>query len=144
MATFVYRVAKQQKLLGDLHYDTDDIRVLLLQANSDVNSEDATIQAVLARAGTTELTSNGYARQALAGEAVSVAGPRAFFDADDLDFAGLSQAASEQIVAAILFKHVTDDSDSVPIAHIDAGGFPVAPVGTLTLQWSGNGILEIP
>ena len=56
MADFAYNVFKKQLLDGAIDLDTggDDIRVLLLKAASDENKGDATVQAVLARGGTTE------------------------------------------------------------------------------------------
>lgn len=147
MASFVYNAAKKQLLDGDLDFNApDDIRVLLLEANSDVNPDDATIQAVLARAGTTELSSAGYARQALTGEVTSQddVNDRAEFDADDVTFPSVSQAAAEQAVAAVIYKHVTDDTDAIPIAHIDTGGFPITPNGSdITIQWNAEGILQV-
>ena len=51
MADFIYN--RYCKFLADGNA-TDDIRVMLLEAASDENKDDATITAVLARAGTTE------------------------------------------------------------------------------------------
>jgi len=146
MASFAYNIAKFQLLNADLDFNApDDIRVLLLEANSDVNADDADVAAVLARAGTTELTSTGYSRGALAGEATSQddVNDRGEFDATDLVFSAISQAAAETVVAALVFKFITNDADSIPIAHIDTGGFPITPNGSdITLQWNAQGILQ--
>lgn len=144
MANFVYNVAAKKLLDGDLDFNApDDIRVLLLEANSDVNKDDATISAVLGRAGTTELSSTNYARQALANETTSQddVNDRAEFDADDATFSNLTQVGSETIVAYIVYKHVTGDADSIPILHADISS-AITPNGDLTIQWDAEGILQ--
>jgi len=148
MADFIYNVACKQLLDGDLDFNApDDIRVLLLEAASDENKDDATVSAVLARAGTTELTSTGYSRGALANEATSQddANDRAEFDADDITFSSVSQAASETVVAAVVYKHVTNDTDSIPILFIDsATGLPLTPNGSdIIIAWNAQGILQL-
>ena len=35
-------------------------------------------------------------------------------------------AGDRDIVGVLLYKHVTDDTDSVPIAFLDGGDFPLA------------------
>lgn len=148
MAAFTYNVAKKQLLDGDLDFNApNDIRVLLLEAATDENADDATVSAVLARAGTTELTSTGYSRQALTGETTSQddANDRAEFDADDVTFSSVSQAASETVVAVVYYKHVTDDTDAIPIAFDDSlTGLPLTPNGSdITITFSAEGILQL-
>lgn len=144
MADFVYNIAAKMLLDGDLDFNApDDIRVLLLEAGSDVNKDDTTIQAVLARAGTDELTSTNYSRQALANEATSQddSNDRAEFDADDVTFSGLVQAGSETIVKYLVFLFVTNDADSVPILQADISP-AVTPNGDFTISWDAEGILQ--
>jgi hypothetical protein len=147
MADFVYNIAKFQVLGGDIDLSAggDDIRVLLLESATDENKDDTTITAVLARAGTTELTSTGYSRQALANEATSQddTDDEGVFDADNVTFSGVSQAGSEDAVACVVYKHVTNDGDSVPLIFIDSG-FPVTPNGSdITISWAAEGILNL-
>lgn len=145
MADFVYNVACKQLLDGDLDFDApNDIRVLLLESGSDVNKDDATIQAVLGRAGTTELSSTNYSRQSLANEATSQddVNDRAEFDADDVTFSNLVQAGSETIVKYLVYKHVTNDTDSLPILQADISP-AITPNGDFTIQWSAQGILQL-
>lgn len=148
MANFVYNIAKKQLLDGDLDFNLpQDIRVLLLESATDENPDDTTVQAVLARAGTTELTSTGYARGALSGEGTTQddANDRAEFDATDLTFSSVSQATSETVVAYVIYKHVTNDTDSIPIAFVDtASGLPLTPNGSdITITWDAEGILQL-
>jgi hypothetical protein len=148
MANFVYNIAKKQLLDGDIDFNApDDIRILLLEAATDENPDDVDVQAVLARAGTTELTSTGYARQALAAEATSQddANDRAEFDANDVTFSAVSQAGSETVIGWLLFKFITDDASSIPIAFVDtATGLPLTPNGSdITITWNVEGILQL-
>lgn len=149
MANFVYNIAKKGLVDGTIDLDTagDDIRILLLQAATDEDPDDATVQAVLARAGTTELTSTGYARQALAGEATTndTANDRAEFDATDVTFSSVSQASSETVIGYVIYKFVTADSDSIPILFVDtATGIPLTPNGSdITITWDAEGILQL-
>lgn len=147
MANFVYNIAKQGLMNGTIDLDADDIRILLLEAATDENPDDADVQAVLARAGTTELSSTGYARQALTTEAVNLdnANDRAEFDADNVTFTSVSQVSSEQVVAYIIYKFVTNDAGSTPILFVDtATGLPLTPNGSnITITWDAEGILQL-
>lgn len=151
MADFVYNVAKKAMLDGALDLDTsgDDIRVLLLEAATDENADDTTVQAVLARAGTTELTSTGYTRSdgTLTGESTTQddTDDEGVFDADNATFSTVSQAGSETVVAFVIYKHVTDDTDSIPIAFVDsATGLPLTPNGSdIQIQWAAEGIINL-
>lgn len=53
-------------------------------------------------------------------------------------------AGTRQVQAVLIYKHVTNDTDSVPIAYIDTGGFPfTANGGDVTITWHANGILQV-
>ena len=144
MADFVYNIAKFQLLNADLDFNApDDIRLILLEAATDENPDDADVAAVLVRAGTTELVT--YTRGALASEATSQddANDRAEFDATDFVFSAV--AAQNAIVAVLVFKFVTNDSDSIPIMFIDSmTGLPLTPNGSdITITWNAQGILQL-
>ena len=145
MANAAYNEAKTELLKGTLDFDApDDIRVLLLET-AGFDATDATIGAVLAGAAV-ELTSTGYSRQALAGEGVTKddVNDRGEFNADDTTFSSVSRDGSETIVAAIVFKFITNDAASIPIAYIDTGGFPISPNGSnIVITWNAEGILQL-
>ena len=45
---------------------------------------------------------------------------------------------------ALLYIHVTDDTDSIPAAWIDTGGFPFDGTGANnTIQWNALGIVQL-
>ena len=144
MASFVYNIAKFQLMNGDLDLNApDDIRVILLEAASDEDKDDANVGVVLARAGTTELAT--YTRGALAGETTTQddANDRAEFDANDIVFT--SVVAQNAIVAYLVYKFITDDAGSIPIMFVDnASGLPLPTNGSnITITWNAEGILQL-
>jgi hypothetical protein len=66
-----------------------------------------------------------------------------YVDAADAAFTNLG-AGTRQNQGALLFVHVTNDSDSWPFAWIDTGGFPFDGTGaTATIQWNALGIVQL-
>ena len=149
MADFIFNIAKKATLDADIDHNAPaDFRILLLSSATDEDKDDDDVQAVLARAGTTELTTSGtnYSRQTLDSETTTLddSNDLAFFDAADEVFTAITQAAAETIVAALIYKFVTDDAGSTPIAFIDSGGFPITANGSdITFQWAAGGIWKI-
>jgi len=144
MADIIYNKAKAQIFKADMDLDGDTFEVALLEASGDQDPDDATVQAVLARAGTTELTSTGYSRQALSSLAVNQddTNDRAEWDAADVTFSSVSQAASEQVVGYLVYKKVTDDSDSIPVLLVDSVA-NITPNGSdIKITWNAEGIMQ--
>jgi hypothetical protein len=141
--SFIYNKAKVKLLNGTLDLDGHDIRVLLVTPNTTANVEDdKEFLSQFMVLG--EFSGSGYSRKALTNESVSEDLPndRAEFHADDVTWTGLGGGGT--VKAAIVYRHVTNDSDSVPIAYIDTGGFPhVANGSDLTIQWHAEGILQL-
>lgn len=147
MADVAYNIFKTDLMKGTINLEEagDDIRVLLLEANSDINVDDTTVQAVLARAGTTELTSTGYSRQALGSQTVTQddTDDEGVFDAANTTFSSVSQAGSETIVGGLVFKFVTNDAGSTPIGHFDVSP-AITPNGSdITITWNTEGIVNL-
>ena len=147
MAQVVYNVKLKALLDGTFDFETADIRVLLLEANTDINPDDANVGAVLGRAGTTELTSSGYSRQALASQTVTQddVNNKAVFDAADVTFSTVDQAASETVTGVLVFVHDTDDAGSTPLFFDDTlTGLPLTPNGSdITITWHADGIITL-
>lgn len=145
MANFVYTVAKAELLKGTLDFDLpNDIRVLLVGPSTTADTQE---DALTISGFTTldELTGGGYARQALANEAVARddVNNRGEFDADNAVFTALGPTTPTSCQAAVVYKHVTTDADSIPLAYIDTGGFPFTPNGgDVTIQWNAEGIIQ--
>lgn len=146
MANFVYNEAKRAIIEGeiDLGAGGSDVRVLLVMTNTTADTEDD-VNTISGFTTLDELNDTGYARQALAGEAVNedAGNNRAEADADDVAFT-YNGDGSRNTQAAVYLKHVTNDTDSVPIAFVDTGGFPVnaAQTGTVTIQHNAEGWLQ--
>ncbi len=145
MADFAYNVFAAELLKGTIDLDApDDIRVLLFESKTDVDKDDADVAAVLARAGTTELTSTNYARQNLGSDAVTQddANDRAEYDAADAVFSTLVQAAAETITGYLVYKFITNDAGSIPMVQGDISP-AIVPNGDLTMQWDAQGIIQL-
>ena len=68
---------------------------------------------------------------------------RAEFDGDDVAFGALGNGMNDSIDGAVYFKFVTNDADSVLMAHVDTGGFPFSTNGgTVTIQHNAEGIIQ--
>lgn len=141
--SFFYNNAKHQLALGNLDFATDDLRVALVMTNTTVDTED---DVIFLTAFTTldEMDGANYVRKAFAGEALTKDSPnnRSEFDANDITWTALG-AGTRSVAGALVYLHVTDDTDSPAIAYIDDGGFPfVANGGDVTIQWNAEGILH--
>ena len=145
MASFAYTKFKQLLLAGEIDFDEagNDIRVILVMTNTTADTE-KDVDTVSAFTTLDEMDGSGYGREAIANQATAEdeANDRGEFDGDDVTFASVS-AGTRDVQAAVIYKHVTNDTDSVPIAYIDTGGFPFSPGGgDIVIQWNAEGILQ--
>ena len=141
MANFIYEKALTKIALGDIHFDTDDIRVLLVGTITTADTE-TEVEFISGFTTLDEFTDASYARKTLTTKAVNedLANNRAEFDADNVTWTALTGDTAQ---AAIVYKFVTNDADSIPIAYIDTGGFPQTPAGAdLTINWNAEGIIQ--
>lgn len=144
MAIFVYNEAKRALAEGEIDFVNDDIRVLMVMTNTTADTEDDA-NTISGFTTLDECDGANYARKALANQAVNEDAPnnRAEFDADDVVWTALG-AGTRNNQAAVVYKHVTNDTDSVPIAYFDGGGFPFnGNGGNVTLQWNAEGIVQV-
>lgn len=136
---FVYLPAKQKLLTGAIDLDTDDIRAALLSTNTTADTEtDKEFMNLFTTLD--EFNGAGYARVALTSEAVNqdAGNNRAEFDAADTAWAALSNG-TRLIQGCLLYKHVTNDADSIPIFYMPYTAFN--PGGSvLTNEWGAEGI----
>jgi hypothetical protein len=140
--SFAFTNAKRALLAGELDFDTHDIRAALLMTNSNVNTKEdvLTVDAITLD----EYDGANYVRKALASETVTADNTNNLgsFTASSVVWTALG-AGTRSALGVLLFRFVTNDADSVPIAFIDTGGFPIAGNGgDLTIQWSASGILQ--
>lgn len=139
MADFCFNALKGGVLSGAIDLDTNDIRVMLLgTALVEGTVQDAdTISAITLD----EITATNYARKSLT-ETVTTddTNNRGVFDATDVTWTSLGGAVNDTIEAALIFKFVTNDTDSVPLIHLDLATTPTNG-GDITLQFNSAGIL---
>jgi len=147
--SFVYTPFKAKLLKGEVDLDLpQDIRIMLikLKASTTTDTEQDT-EFISSFTTLGELVATNYVRKALAGEVVNQDDPnnRGEFDANDVTFTTLGGAANDTIGAILLFRFVTNDADSIPIAYIDNAGadFSQATNGSdITIAWDVEGILQ--
>lgn len=142
MANFVYTNAARALIAGEIDLDEvgNDIRVALVMTNTTADTEK---DKALMNAFTTldEYGGANYVRKALAAQATAADNPnlRGEFDATDVTWTALG-AGVRACQAALIYKHVTNDADSIPIALIDASF--TGNGGDVTLQWNAEGIIQ--
>ncbi len=141
MSNFVYNESKKQIALAGINFASADIRLMLVDNTTTADTEDdANFIDDFTTLG--ELSGTGYARQALANQAVNedAANNRAEFIADDVAFTNINAGTAQ---AAIIFLFVSDDLDSIPILYIDETDFPIITNGgNITLNFNAEGILQ--
>ena len=143
--SLTYTEAKRALASGeiDLHTGGDDIRAIAVMTNTTADTEED-VTTVSGFTTFDECDDTTYARITMANEVVASdnANDRAEFDADDLSFT-FTGDATRQIAAILIIKHVTNDTDSVPLFYIDSAGFPFTATGSVTIQWNAEGIWQL-
>lgn len=141
--------ATRQKILnGSIDYGADDIRVALFDDSVAYSPDPDTVEFVtdLLDGGTTaaEYSDTNYARQSLANQSTSQdnTNDRSVWDADDTTFASLGSSNGDTIQGVVIFKQVTDDTDSPILRVIDdseEADLPLATNGSdVTIEWSAS------
>lgn len=152
MANIVYNKFKAG--VGDASIDwlNDVIKAMLVTSSYTPNADDTFIDAGGANDPIDhELSGTGYAagfagagRKTLSAKAVNQddANDRAEFDdTADLTWTGIDAGTAAGV---LIYKHITSDALSIPIAWIDTGGWPVVTNGgDLTIQWNAEGIIQL-
>lgn len=143
MASFIYIPAKVGFANGSIDWDTHDIRILLVMTNStaDTETDKTTISGFTTL---DECDGSAYVRKAFTGEVVNQDTPnaRAELDADDVVWTALGNG-TRQVQGAVIFRFITNDADSIPIAYIDFGANLNPAGGNVTIQWNAEGILQV-
>lgn len=144
MASLVFNIAKSGVMDGTIDLDTHDIRCALLMTNTTADTE-ADVDTISALTTLDECDATSYARVALAGEAVATddTNDRGEFDANDASFAGLGGDATRDIQGALIYKHVTNDTDSIPICFVDFTADIPKTATQIDIPWDAEGILHL-
>jgi len=139
MAGSQYNISKDQSI----DWINDTIKAILVMSNTtaDTDIDSDTVSAV----GTLdESDDGGYTRQALANttKTVNDTDDRAEFDADDIVFDGMNGGATRDYVGVLVYKEITDDTDSPPLAYVPFGETKPGSATKLTVSWDGNGVWQ--
>lgn len=141
--SFVYTEAKRALLAGELDLNAHDIRAMLVLNTTTADTEED-VTTIAGFSSLAEVSDGSYARVSLTTEAVNSdnANNRAEFSSDTpISWPALTTGGTVQ--AMILYRHVTNDADSVPIAFIDSGGFPFSLTGAnLSVNQNAEGWLQ--
>jgi hypothetical protein len=132
MSNALYDKGRQGFLEGAIDWDTDDIRVILIDA-ADYTVDLATHDNLDDVPSGARVATSG----ALSGKTVT----DGVADASDVTLTSVTGDPSE---ALVIYKHTGTESTSRLIAYIDTGtGLPVTPNGAdITIQWD-NGANKI-
>ena len=150
MADFAYTYGLLKIGLGDVHWDTDDIRFILVMTNTTADTE-RDKQKIGDFTTLDEFDGGGshppsFAnRENLLNQTFTVDEPnnRAEFSATNHTVSSIP-AGTRAIQGIVVYFHVTNDAASVPLLWIDSGGFPfTANGGDLIFSWNAEGIGQI-
>lgn len=128
MASGLYDYGREGFLGGDIDWDGDDIRVILID----------TAEYTVDLANDQHLDDvSGDARVAVSGALTGKSITAGVADASDVTLSSVTGAQSEAIV---IYQHTGTESTSRLIAYIDsATGLPVTPNGgNITIQWDSG------
>ena len=145
MASLVQNNFKRGLLEGEIDLATDDIRAILCMTNTTCDTEDE-IATVSAFAILDECDATGYARIDMAGLTVTQDNPnnRAEFDANDLSFTGLGGDGTRDYQGVLIYKHVTNDADSIPLFFVEFTNQPLPKEASqVDVPWNSEGIYQL-
>jgi len=133
MANAMFGKGREGFLAGDIDWDADDIRAILIDTGDyavDINVHDNLDD--VAGASRVAVTA------AFSGKTVALG----VADAADIAFATVTGDQSE---AVIIYQHTGVESTSRLIAYIDTGtGFPITPNGgNILITWDAAGIFTL-
>lgn len=143
MASFVFHKTLA-KILAAYLVSGADIRAALVMTNTTVDTE-TDVEFVSGFTTLDEMDGANYARETLTGEASNedLGNDRAEFTVNALTFPALGNG-TRQVEGVLIFKFVTNDADSVPIAFVDPTGWPLNPGGAdLTVTPNAEGLLQL-
>jgi len=144
MTSFVYQRFKEKTAQAAVNWGSADFRLLLAMTNTTADTE-KNANTISGFTTLDECNGSSYARVDLAGVTLVRDDGNAivYLDATDATFATLG-AGTRQNQGAVLYVHVTNDTDSYPAAWIDSGGFPFDGTGANNVvQWNALGIVQI-
>lgn len=143
--TSIYNNFKKLLFDGSVDLENDTIEVALIDDSISYSpdiDEEVYVEDVLDDVVASECSGTGYTRQTLdMTTSMDLGDDEAVADADDLTYTG---ADFGTIQSMLVFKTVTDDTDSPLIAHITSDEFPLTTNGgDVTIEWDAEGVLNL-
>jgi len=146
--------ATKRKLFeASIDYVNDTIKIALIDNSVSYSpSQDSEeFVADILDGGTTasEYADTNYTRPTLSGTVTNQdnMNDRGTWDANDVTFSNLGSANGDTIQAVVVFKQVTDDTDSPVLRVLDDSEESALPQGTngsdVVIQWHADGIKYI-
>ena len=136
----IYTRCTEQLALGDLHFDTDDIRLLLAMTGTTAGAEE---DALTIQTFTTldEFDGLNYVQKALSSKTVTKdnANNWTVFDAGDVTWTSLG-AGTRDVAAAIIYQYINGSAD-IPLFYLPFSKSPSG--GNVTLEFNSGGIARI-
>jgi hypothetical protein len=145
MATHVFNYAKGEILKGNIDFDAADIRFMFLMTNTTADTENDNIESISDLTTLDEFDGSGYSAGGFAldseGVTVDLTNDRAEFDAAD-EACGALGAGTRSIMGVLVYKFVTNNTDSIPISWNEFASPVTADGSSITVQWNAEGILQ--
>tara|TARA_Y100000310_G_C19968351_1_gene484353 strand:+ start:63 stop:503 length:441 start_codon:yes stop_codon:yes gene_type:complete len=125
---------------GNIDLDDGDIRAALCMTDTTVDTEDTAIEFLDDFTDLDEHDGTNYARVALTTKTVTKndGSNRAEFDCDDITWSALG-AGTRDVEGILILKHVTDDTDSIPLMWVTFSSVdqPTGADWTITIPSTG-------
>ncbi len=145
----VYTRAKRNIMRGEMNFLEAgmNVRAVLVMTNTTTDTQEdiALMNGWTGGAtGLDEMDGTNYARQNIGTQVVDedTGADRAEFNGANVTFAFL-EAGTRQVEGLLIYEHVTNDTDSIPIAYINGTGFPfTANGGDVLINWNAQGIIQ--
>jgi len=140
MAGFQYNITKTQKV----DWINDTLKAILVMSDTTADTE-KDVDTVSGFTTLDESDDGGYARVSLANPTKNVndTDHRGEFDADDPVFDGMNGDATRDYVGVVVYKEVTDDTDSPPHVWIPFSENKTASATKLTVGLDANGAWQM-
>jgi len=141
MASAVYNEGAHRLtpgVTGSISWSSDTIKILLVTSSYTLDKDHDFVNDVTA----SEVNPTNYSRKTLASKTITKdnATDRVKFDAADPVWTSLGGASNATIAAAIVYKEVTDDTDSPLICKIDLISSFTTNGSDFTFQFDANGL----
>jgi len=141
MSSLVYDIAKAGLFNGAIDLDTNTIKARLVMTNTTCDTEnDKTTVSGFTTIDVCD--SSGYTDKTLSTLTVTNGGTTSKWTADNLTWTSLA-TCTRQVQGVMLYKFVTNDAGSTPIAFIQFSSNKTPDGSDFSVSWDTNGILTI-